>query len=195
MTNWDVILKDKKPLILPTETVYGLFADALDEEAVNLVYTLKNRPKEKAMNLNVATLDQIYAYSSQQPAYLDHLFKIFLPGPLTIILRANDKVPQWINSGLDTVGFRVPNHPVTQEIIASFGPLIGPSANVSGKPSGKKFDEISQQFKGVQGYEDDLVISGVDSTIIDLSETTVKILRQGVVTKENLQSVLPDLKF
>lgn len=195
MTNWDVILRDKKPLILPTETVYGLFADALDEEAVNLVYTLKNRPKEKAMNLNVATLDQIYAYSSQQPAYLDHLFKIFLPGPLTIILRANDKVPQWINSGLDTVGFRVPNHPVTQEIIASFGPLIGPSANVSGKPSGKKFDEISQQFKGVQGYEDDLVISGVDSTIIDLSETTVKILRQGVVTKENLQSVLPDLKF
>lgn len=195
MIDWRLILSQKKALILPTETVYGLFANALDEEAVENVYRLKKRPREKAMNLNVATLKQIYAYSKEQPEYLESLFHTFLPGPLTIILKANSEVPKWINSGLDTVGFRVPKHPITQGIIADFGPLIGPSANVSGGPSGKEYAKVKEQFLDIQGYEDDQSISGVDSTIIDLSSGFASILRQGAITKQDILKVVPNLIF
>ena len=88
-------------VVLPTETVYGLFAQALDEEAVERIYELKRRPRDKALNLNVASLEEIYAFSKNQPTYLNQLYQAFLPGPLTIILQANDQVPTWINSGMD----------------------------------------------------------------------------------------------
>lgn len=129
-------LANGRAVVLPTETVYGLFANALDETSVDRVYALKERPKGKAMNLNVADYETIVAYSKNQPPYLKKLYDAFLPGPLTIILQANEQVPAWINSGLLTVGFRVPNHPVTLEIIRRNGPLIGPSANISGHSSG-----------------------------------------------------------
>mgnify|MGYP001789967663 CR=1 FL=1 len=115
-------------VVLPTETVYGLFAQALNEEAVERVYELKRRPRDKALNLNVASLEEIYDFSKNQPCYLDQLYQAFLPGSLTIILQANDRVPAWINSSLKTVGFRIPNHPVTLDLIQKYGPLIGPSA-------------------------------------------------------------------
>ena len=105
------ILSDGGAVVLPTETVYGLFAKALDESAV---YELKNRPRDKAMNLNVASYEDILSYSKEQPDYLKKIYDAFLPGPLTIILKANDQVPKWINSGLATVGFRLPDHPVTR---------------------------------------------------------------------------------
>ena len=95
-------------VVLPTETVYGLFAKALDEKAVDHVYRLKRRPRDKALNLNVASLDDILNFSRNQPTYLQQLVESFLPGPLTIILEANDKVPYWVNSGLPTVGFGCP---------------------------------------------------------------------------------------
>ena len=100
-------------VVLPTETVYGLFAKALDEQAVNHVYALKKRPRDKALNLNIASYEDILAYSSDQPSYLQQLVDSFLPGPLTIILSANDQVPVWVNSGMTTVGFRMPDHPIT----------------------------------------------------------------------------------
>lgn len=181
---------------MPTETVYGIFAKALDEEAVEGVYSLKKRPKDKAMNLNVASLEDIYRFSQHQPDYLEALFKAFLPGPLTIILEANQEVPSWINSGLKTVGFRIPNHPVTLEIIKKTGPLIGPSANLSGTNSGKVFNEIVQAFDSqVSGFQDDQALLGIDSTILDLSSDKAKILRQGSVTKEDLLEAVPQLQF
>ena len=126
-------------VVLPTETVYGLFAQALNEEAVERVYELKRRPRDKALNLNMASLEEIYAFSKNQPSYLERLYQAFLPGPLTVILQANDQVPTWINSGMETVGFRIPNHPVTLDLIRKYGPLIGLSANLSGKVSGTSF--------------------------------------------------------
>ncbi len=183
-------------LILPTETVYGLFAQALNEEAVSRVYQLKRRPKEKAMNLNVASLKDIYQFSKDQPDYLPQLYQYFLPGPLTLILKANSLVPVWVNSGLETVGFRVPKHPVTLDVIEQTGPLIGPSANLSGKASGRQFSEISNQFDGlIQGYQDDLAISGQDSTILDLSGDKPRILRQGEITREALEKSIPQIVF
>lgn len=190
------ILSDGGAVVLPTETVYGLFAKALDESAVNHVYELKNRPRDKAMNLNVASYEDILSYSKEQPKYLKQLYDAFLPGPLTIILKANDKVPRWINSGLATVGFRLPNHPVTRELIQAEGPLIGPSANKSGEASGRYFDQIRDQFDfQVTGYQDDDALLGVDSTILDLSGNKVKILRQGSITQEDILAKLPKIPF
>ncbi len=183
-------------VVLPTETVYGLFAKALDEEAVDYVYQLKRRPREKALNLNVAGLDDILNFSKNQPSYLQKLVESFLPGPLTIILEANDKVPDWVNSGLMTVGFRMPSHPVTLELIREFGPLIGPSANLSGQSSGVSFKEILKDFgQEVLGFEDDAFLTGQDSTIIDLSGDKVKILRQGSITREAILAKIPAIPF
>ena len=196
MTDLETILQNGGAVILPTETVYGLFAKAMNEKAVENIYQLKRRPKDKAMNLNVADFETILAFSKQQPSYLKKLYDAFLPGPLTIILQANDRVPVWINSGLSTVGFRIPNHPQTLKLIKKAGPLIGPSANISGQESGKVFKEIQKQFGGtVTGFADDAALTGVDSTILDLAGKTARILRQGAITKNDLLAVVPDLTF
>ncbi|MGT2925645.1 L-threonylcarbamoyladenylate synthase [Streptococcus cuniculipharyngis] len=190
------LIQAGQAVVLPTETVYGLFAQAFDEKAVDRVYQLKQRPREKALNLNVASFDDILAYSQQQPACLAKLYQDFLPGPLTIILQSNERVPAWINSGLATVGFRLPNHPLTREIIQRTGPLIGPSANVSGQASGRVFAEIMRDFAGqVTGVADDQAILGVDSTILDLSRPKARILRQGSITREELLDRVPELIF
>lgn len=168
----------------------------MNEAAVEHVYQLKRRPKDKAMNLNVADLETILAFSKNQPSYLKTLYEAFLPGPLTIILQANDRVPAWINSGLSTIGFRIPNHPKTLELIQQTGPLIGPSANISGRESGKIFADIKTQFNNeVTGLADDAALTGVDSTILDLSGETARILRQGAITKAELLAVAPELSF
>lgn len=196
MANLKEILENGGAVILPTETVYGLFAQAMNEAAVEHVYQLKRRPKDKAMNLNVADLETILAFSKNQPSYLKTLYEAFLPGPLTIILQANDRVPAWINSGLSTIGFRIPNHPKTLELIQQTGPLIGPSANISGRESGKIFADIKTQFNNeVTGLADDAALTGVDSTILNLSGETARILRQGAITKAELLAVAPELSF
>ena len=183
-------------VVLPTETVYGLFAQALNQEAVERVYELKRRPRDKALNLNVASLEEIYAFSKNQPSYLEQLYQAFLPGSLTIILQANDRVPAWINSSLKTVGFRIPNHPVTLDLIQKYGPLIGPSANLSGKASGTSFQQIMMDFQEeVSGVEDDAALTGQDSTILDLSGEKALILRQGAITREDILAQVNDIKF
>ena len=185
-----------RAVVLPTETVYGLFAKALDEKAVDHVYQLKGRPRDKALNINVASLDDILTFSKNQPPYLQKLVESFLPGPLTIILEANDKVPDWVNSGLRTVGFRMPSHSVTLELIREFGPLIGPSANLSGQASGVSFKEIVKDFgQEVLGIEDDASLTGQDSTILDLSGDKVKILRQGAITRQDILAMIPGIPF
>lgn len=183
-------------VVLPTETVYGLFAQALNEEAVQQVYELKRRPRDKALNLNVASLEEIYSFSKNQPSYLEQLYQAFLPGPLTIILQANDQVPIWINSGMKTIGFRVPKHSITLDLIRKYGPLIGPSANLSGKASGTSFQQIMMDFQEeVSGVEDDDSLTGQDSTILDLSGEKALILRQGAITREDILAQVNDIKF
>ncbi|HEL2048613.1 TPA: threonylcarbamoyl-AMP synthase [Streptococcus suis] len=190
------ILENGGAVILPTETVYGLFAQALNEDAVNRVYQLKQRPRDKAMNLNVSNLNDIYFFSQNTPFFLEKLYNRFMPGPLTIILKANDNVPFWVNSGLDTVGFRLPNHEQTLRLISETGPLIGPSANISGNESGKKFSDIQAQFSvDLPGIEDDQALTGIDSTILDLSGQKARILRQGAISREEIQKAIPEIDF
>ncbi|WP_449455189.1 L-threonylcarbamoyladenylate synthase [Streptococcus suis] len=190
------ILENGGAVILPTETVYGLFAQALNEDAVNRVYQLKQRPRDKAMNLNVSNLNDIYFFSQNTPFFLEKLYNRFMPGPLTIILKANKNVPFWVNSGLDTVGFRLPNHEQTLRLISETGPLIGPSSNISGNESGKKFSDIQAQFPvDLPGIEDDQALTGVDSTILDLSGQKARILRQGAISREEIQKAIPEIEF
>ncbi|WP_449457727.1 L-threonylcarbamoyladenylate synthase [Streptococcus suis] len=190
------ILENGGAVILPTETVYGLFAQALNEDAVNRVYQLKQRPRDKAMNLNVSNLNDIYFFSQNTPFFLEKLYNRFMPGPLTIILKANKNVPFWVNSGLDTVGFRLPNHEQTLRLISETGPLIGPSANISGNESGKKFSDIQAQFSvDLPGIEDDQALTGIDSTILDLSGQKARILRQGAISREEIQNAIPEIEF
>jgi len=135
-------------------------------------------------------------FSKNQPPYLQKLVDSFLPGPLTIILEANDKVPYWVNSGLPTVGFRMPSHPITLELIRAFGPLIGPSANISGHTSGVSFEEILKEFgQEVLGIEDDAFLTGQDSTILDLTASKARILRQGSITREDILAKIPEIPF
>ncbi|MDN5011066.1 L-threonylcarbamoyladenylate synthase [Streptococcus sp. SN3] len=196
MDKIEKILTAGGAVVLPTETVYGLFAQALNEEAVERVYELKRRPRDKALNLNVASLEEIYAFSKNQPSYLEQIYQTFLPGPLTIILQANDRVPAWINSGMETVGFRIPKHPATLDLIRKYGPLIGPSANLSGKASGTSFQRIMMDFQEeVSGVEDDAALTGQDSTILDLSGEKALILRQGTITREDILAKVNDIKF
>lgn len=190
------ILENGGAVILPTETVYGLFAQALNEDAVNCVYQLKQRPRDKAMNLNVSNLNDIYFFSQNTPFFLEKLYNRFMPGPLTIILNSNKNVPFWVNSGLDTVGFRLPNHEQTLRLISETGPLIGPSANISGNESGKKFSDIQAQFSvDLPGIEDDQALTGIDSTILDLSGQKARILRQGAISREEIQKAIPEIEF
>ncbi|HEL2110553.1 TPA: threonylcarbamoyl-AMP synthase [Streptococcus suis] len=190
------ILESGGAVVLPTETVYGLFAQALNEEAVNRVYQLKQRPRDKAMNLNVSNLNDIYFFSQNPPHYLEKLYNRFMPGPLTIILKANKKVPFWVNSGLDTVGFRLPKHEKTLRLITETGPLIGPSANVSGQESGKEFTKLLSQFsEKLEGIADDEALTGIDSTILDLSGPRARILRQGSISREEIQKAIPEIEF
>ena len=130
-----------------------------------------------------------------QPSYYQNSLLLFTRA-LTIILQANEKVPEWIHSGMDTVGFRIPAHPKTLELIRKFGPLVGPSANLSGYASGTKYEAIVKEFDQlVPGFEDDAFLTGQDSTILDISGSKARILRQGTITKSDLLEQVPELSF
>ena len=187
-------LKAGELAVLPTETVYGIFADATNEAAVQKLYAVKGRPVEKALNMNVADYDTILKYSVHQPAYLEKLVQTFLPGPLTIILEASPEVPEWIHVGKTTVGFRMPSIPATQEVIKALGVLVGPSANLTGSPSPRFYDDLTSAIldKAAVALQDDSV-SGLDTTILDLSGEKPKILRQGAITAQQLLDAVPEL--
>ena len=187
-------LKAGELAVLPTETVYGIFADATNEAAVQKLYAVKGRPVEKALNMNVADYDTILKYSVHQPAYLEKLVQTFLPGPLTIILEASPEVPEWIHVGKTTVGFRMPSIPATQEVIKALGVLVGPSANLTGSPSPRFYEDLTSVIldKAAVALQDDSVY-GLDTTILDLSGEMPKILRQGAITAQELLDAVPEL--
>ncbi|MCH1722419.1 L-threonylcarbamoyladenylate synthase [Lactococcus formosensis] len=187
-------LKAGELAVLPTETVYGIFADATNEAAVQKLYAVKGRPVEKALNMNVSDYDTILKFSVHQPAYLEKLVQTFLPGPLTIILEASPEVPEWIHVGKTTVGFRMPSISATQEVIKSLGVLVGPSANLTGSPSPRFYSDLTSDIldKAAVALQDDS-ISGLDTTILDLSGDKPKILRQGAITAQQLLDAVPEL--
>ncbi len=190
------ILRRGGLVAIPTETVYGLGANGLDENAVRKIFLAKGRPQDNPLILHVANSQQMYDFCQDIPSEAETLALLFWPGPLTMVLKAKSCVPKATTAGLPTVAIRCPDHPLTREIIALAGiPIAAPSANLSGKPSTTTAQHVLHDHDG----RIDAIVDGgpcrvgVESTIVDLSDDPPRLLRPGGITPEQLQEVLPDL--
>ena len=192
------IIKSSGLVAFPTETVYGLGANALDASAAEKIYKAKGRPSDNPLIVHLACPEDAEKYCVTSPVYYE-LAKRFMPGPLTVILPKRDIVPYKTTGGLESVAVRVPSHPVAHALIEAAGlPIAAPSANISGKPSPTTFAHIEHDLVGradVLLNGGDCVI-GLESTIISLcTEGGVKLLRPGAITLEMLQEVCPDISL
>ena len=180
---------------VPTETVYGLAGNGLDEEAVKEIYTVKGRPEVKALSLMVSGSEAMAQYCQDIPGAAFVLAEKFWPGPLTIILKSRDCVPALVRAGGSTVGLRCPDHSLTLELLRSCGlPLAAPSANPSGEPSPKDTAKVLEYFDGkiaavLDGGECGI---GTESTIIDMSQRPYRILRKGALEEREISRALAD---
>ncbi len=187
------ILRRGGLVAFPTETVYGLGADALDEEAAGKIYQAKGRPSDNPLIVHIADWDAIEKIAVDIPPEAKLLSDAFWPGPLTMILKRSDAVPLATTGGLDTVAVRLPNHEIARALIrAGGGYVAAPSANTSGRPSPTKAEHVVRDMDGVI----DMIIDGgdvrigIESTIVDLTEGAPTILRPGYVSREMLEKVL-----
>lgn len=177
----------------PSETVYGLGANAFNEQAVQKVYAAKGRPSDNPLIVHVADAAQVTDFA-QTNAWAEKLMAAFWPGPLTMILPVKpDALSETVTGGLDTVAIRMPDNDVTRQLIRDAGvPLVGPSANTSGRPSPTLATHVYHDLQGkIAGVVDDGATTiGVESTIIDLSTDQPTVLRPGKITPEELSDVL-----
>lgn len=181
------ILRRGGLLAVPTETVYGLAANGLDAKAVEKIYEVKGRPAIKPLSLMLPGPEAMPLYAGEVPAAAKALAEGFWPGPLTLVLKARDTIPDIVRAGGDTIGLRCPDHPLTLELLRELGfPLAAPSANPSGLPSPKSADEVLAYFDGqIDGVLDGGPCGlGTESTILDLSRKPYRILRRGALPEE-----------
>ena len=189
-------LKTGQLVALPTETVYGLGADGLNPEAVKKIFTAKGRPQDNPLILHIAQPEQMEQFCRDIPESAYRLAEKFWPGPLTMVLPVREVVPKCTTAGLPTVAVRCPDCAITRQIIAAAGvPVAAPSANLSGKPSTTTAQHVYDDHAG----KIPLIIDGgpcavgVESTIVDLTETPARLLRPGGITPEALIEVLGNL--
>ena len=187
------ILAEGGLVAFPTETVYGLGADGLNETAAKRIYAAKGRPSDNPLILHITSMEELVPLVREIPETAKALAEAFWPGPMTMIFQKSDLVPYGTTGGLDTVAVRMPSHPVARAVIKAAGtPIAAPSANTSGRPSPTKASHVVEDMDGkidmiVDGGE---VGIGLESTIIDVSEDTPTILRPGYITKEMLEQVI-----
>jgi L-threonylcarbamoyladenylate synthase len=178
---------------IPTETVYGLAADARNPEAVRQIFAAKGRPADNPLIVHIAGMEQLEEIAQEVPPLAKRLAEAFWPGPLTMILPKRDSIPMVTSGGLDTVGIRMPSHPVAQALIRLSGvPIAAPSANRSGYPSPTTAVHVLRDMQGkiAAVVDGGACCVGVESTVIALEDSkTVRILRPGFVTKEMLETV------
>ncbi|MTI80616.1 MAG: threonylcarbamoyl-AMP synthase [Firmicutes bacterium] len=177
----------------PTETVYGLGANALDGQAVKSIFQAKGRPADNPLIVHVATIEEIAKVSSKCTETAHKIMQAFWPGPLTLVLPKTDSVPKEVTCGLDTVAVRMPNHPVALKLIMEAGvPVAAPSANLSGSPSPTTAQHVIDDLEGrINGVLDGGPANlGVESTVLDISNEIPIILRPGGVTAEQLEEVI-----
>ncbi len=190
------ILRRGGLLAIPTETVYGLGANGLDEAAVAAIFEAKGRPQDNPLILHVPSADWLTRCCEDVPETAYRLAERFWPGPLTMILKKKDIVPPRTTGGLDTVGMRCPDHAVTRAIIEAAGvPVAAPSANVSGRPSCTTAEHVRQDMDGrIDGIVDGGECAvGVESTILDLTVSPPRLLRPGGLPLERLREVLGEI--
>lgn len=178
---------------MPTETVYGLGADALNAEAVRKVYAAKGRPSDNPMIVHISSKDDFERLAAKITEDMEKLMAVFWPGPLTMIVPRKPLIPDVTTGGLDTVGIRMPDHPVALSLISAAGcPVAAPSANLSGKPSPTKADDV---IEDLLGRVDAIIKStdcqvGIESTVLDMTGETPVILRPGIITRADLEEAL-----
>ena len=190
------VLKEGGTVAFPTETVYGLGANAFDESAVKKIFKAKGRPSDNPLIVHISEFKDILPLVKEVPKRASRVVEKFCPGPLTIILDKSDSVPNVTSGGLDTVAIRIPSNKIALELIKRAGiPIAAPSANTSGSPSPTCARHVMQDLNG----KVDVIIDGGDSTvglestILDLSRRIPVILRPGGVTLEQLKSILKDV--
>lgn len=176
----------------PTETVYGLGADALNVEAVRRVFAIKGRPADHPLIVHLATAEAMSDWAAHVPAVAWELARAFWPGPLTLVLPRQPHVPDAVTGGQDSVALRVPEHPLARQLIAAAGALVAPSANRFGRVSPTTAAHVAEEL----GEAVDLILDGgpcdvgVESTIVSLLSDTPVLLRPGRITPEQLEAVL-----
>ncbi|MBR0113037.1 MAG: threonylcarbamoyl-AMP synthase [Clostridia bacterium] len=192
------ILQSGGIVAIPTETVYGLAANALDPGAVKKIFEAKGRPQDNPLIVHVSSLEEIPPLVSKISPALYPLAEKFWPGPLTLIMKKSDLVPDEVTAGLDTVAIRMPSHPAAREIIRKSGlPLAAPSANASGRPSPTKASHVKEDLDG----RIDAVIDGgdcsvgVESTVISLVSDPPVLLRPGGISPAQLEEVLGKIEI
>ena len=192
------VLRDGGLVVFPTETVYGIGANALDAAAVERIFVAKGRPQDNPLIVHVNTIDELLPLVTDFPPIAKRLAEAFWPGPLTMILPRSDVVPAAVSAGLDTVAVRIPSHMVARQIIAAAGvPIAAPSANVSGRPSPTSAAHCVTDLSG----RVDLIIDGglcevgVESTVITLVGEKPRILRPGGVTHEQLEALVGEVEI
>ena len=189
------IIKNGGIVAIPTETVYGLAANAYNEEAVNKIFIAKGRPQDNPLIVHTCDLNMTRQVVADFTEDAKILADKFWPGPLTIILKRNQKIPSSVSAGLSTVAVRMPSNEVARRLIEVSGlPLAAPSANTSGSPSPTSAEHVLQDL---DGKIDAIIMSedctvGVESTVISLITKPYKVLRPGFVTREEIQELLPE---
>lgn len=187
------LLRSGALVAVPTETVYGLAADALNAAAVEAIYTAKGRPESKPVSVLVTGMEMVETVCREIPPLAYRLADAFWPGPLTMVLPDGGAVPSAVTAGGDTLGVRCPDHPVTLSLIRALGrPLAAPSANLSGAPSPRSAGEVMEALDGKIAaiLDGGSCTVGVESTILDLTVTPPRVLRMGGLSSEILDTVI-----
>ena len=179
----------------PTETVYGLGGDISSETSIEKIFAAKGRPSDNPLIIHVHSSEQIREVASEIPETAETFIRYFFPGPLTLILKKNKAVSPLVTAGLQTVGIRWPSHPVATEFLKRCNhPVAAPSANISGRPSSTDWEAVYDDLKGkipcvLKGPQSTI---GLESTIVDCSETHPRLLRSGAVSLESLKKYVPE---
>ena len=185
-------IREGKLVLFPTETVYGIGANALNSEAVNKIFVAKGREQDNPLIVHISSIDMLDNLVEKPNAIEQKLMDNFWPGPLTIVLNRKRIVPDIVTAGLDTVGVRMPINIIARKLIEYSGvPIAAPSANVSGKPSGTKISDIINELDGKVEYiiDSGIVDIGLESTVIRVADNIVNILRPGKITKEQIENL------
>lgn len=184
------VLRSGGTVAFPTETVYGLGADALNPEAVQKVFAAKGRPSDNPLIVHLAGVEMLEDYVDEIPPVAEKLAEAFWPGPLTMVLKRSILVSDLVSAGLETVGVRVPNHPVALALLRKFGEgIVAPSANLSGRPSPTTAQHVERDLAGRINMILDAGPTeyGVESTVLDVTQSPPAILRLGALTREAIE--------
>ena len=191
------LLRECEVVAFPTETVYGLGADALNADAVRKIFVAKGRPSDNPLIVHIADGNQLSMVAREVPTIAKQMMERFWPGPLTIVLPKRSQIPELVTAGLDTVAVRLPNHQLALEIIRLAGvPLAAPSANRSGRPSATTWQAVAEDLDGrIAGLVcGEPTTFGLESTVVDATAQPPCILRPGAVALEQLMEVCPSIQ-